>query len=924
MSSLESRALGILAEALHAIGPGEELDIDALCERHPDLAHALREAYADFRALDGIAEQVGLVSETRQREGDASGPGSEGGVRVVAESVLARFQGDVGSPYPYELREAVARGGQGVVVRAWDSRLEREIAIKRTLEPMSKALRSREELRALTRFLGEARVTSQLDHPGIVPVHEVGRDPDGHAYFTMRLVRGRTLQAIIDSAESGNSEWTLPRLVGILREVCDAVAFAHSRGIVHRDLKPTNVMVGAFGEVQVMDWGMARELEASDRRGVRVRDAASREASDDRGADVLWTRAGEVLGTPAYMPPEQARGRVEDIGPRSDVYSLGAMLYHALEGHPPFVRPGESPAPVTVLTRVLDGPDEQWVGFSESTPDELVAIAKRAMQPDPDERYSSVHELSEELRAYIEGRVVRAHRSDALIAVRKWVARHRLPVSVAAIALVLISAMSGAAWRSARAAERSDQSQRAGQILGVPLSLTVRGVSNAEEGLQIVRQDMDGNRDRLQQHGILLGVGNDPLPPDLRSLRFAGGPELAAFLLEAHYEEWRGWLTYASRGGGLSEEDGQRLANISSWIARNESSPFRRRWREVMEGLRLRQEQAGARSLLNETSVGALDDVRDIEAYGELADALGNPQEAAAAFGAALDRDPDRARCHAYLSMLGTNQRDQARHLMRWVQSAPEDLRAWTVLGFELLRSAFREQDTTLALAAMELGAQQASLENRALALGGKEGFELLLAHVNQEERPRREAFVNLGVLTGDLERVQKALPQLERGVELYPGSQSLRHNLGLCYRETKAFARAREQFVRAAELKGRASWEANTNAGEEFNRLYLTAGNSPDHLRRTVSYFERALELRPDDPRSHKSMALALLHSESLEGKRRAVDHAEKCLALGGDGQLPRLVFVMLSKFFLSRSAETAPLVERLETLKAALDGEE
>ncbi|MCA9317888.1 MAG: serine/threonine protein kinase, partial [Planctomycetes bacterium] len=184
----------------------------------------------------------------------------------------------------------------------------------------------------VARFLEEALVTGQLDHPGVVPVHELGLDPTGRVFFTMKLVRGEDLRAVLGRVHRNEPDWTVPRALGLLLRACEAMAYAHDKHVIHRDLKPGNIMVGRFGEVYVMDWGLARVLGRPDARDLRLRPDVGTTASlhSERHEQAsehspLVTMDGDVVGTPAYMPPEQARGAIDELSPASDVYALGAI-----------------------------------------------------------------------------------------------------------------------------------------------------------------------------------------------------------------------------------------------------------------------------------------------------------------------------------------------------------------------------------------------------------------------------------------------------------------------------------------------------------------------------------------------------------------------------------------------------------------------
>ncbi|MCA8969013.1 MAG: serine/threonine protein kinase, partial [Planctomycetes bacterium] len=223
----------------------------------------------------------------------------------------------------YEIRRHIDAGGMGTIYEVWDRELRRSLAMKvvRGRRPTNSC--SQESwARAQARLRNEARVLGDLVHPGIVPVHDVGETPGGDLFFAMQLVDGRHFEELIDEHHAGTG-WPLTRLVDALRRVCEAVAHAHARGIVHRDLKPKNVMVGPFSETYVLDWGLAARVDAA--ATARAEPSAIAHANNPEQSQVL-SRTGGVVGTPGYMPPEQATHDPVAADPRADVYSAGAIL----------------------------------------------------------------------------------------------------------------------------------------------------------------------------------------------------------------------------------------------------------------------------------------------------------------------------------------------------------------------------------------------------------------------------------------------------------------------------------------------------------------------------------------------------------------------------------------------------------------------
>lgn len=364
--------------------------------------------------------------------------------------------------------EEVARGGMGVIFKAHDPSLARDVAMKVILgddgvSSRATTLRPDDEdaaavRRTVARFVVEAQVTARLDHPGVVPVHRLGVDERGRVFFTMRLVRGRALDAVLGHAARGEEGWSLTQAVQVLLKVCDTLSYAHSRGVIHRDVKPANVMVGAYGEVYVMDWGLAKWAgePAATPAAPGDGDAAGPPppaAGPDAAADAGLTSAGSVVGTPTYLAPETAEGRPADV--RSDVYAVGAMLYELLAGAPPYARESREQGTLGVLRAVLGGPPAPLGAAAPRAPLDLVAVTEKAMARDRAARYASVRELGQDLQSWLEGRVVLASRHGPLVELRKWIGRNR-GTAIAAAAAVLAGVVGAVAYGLRERAANAD------------------------------------------------------------------------------------------------------------------------------------------------------------------------------------------------------------------------------------------------------------------------------------------------------------------------------------------------------------------------------------------------------------------------------------------------------------------------------------
>lgn len=368
-----------------------------------------------------------------------------------AVSALGRFAEPRQDSERYGERRLHAEGGLGRVWRAHDQRMGRVVALK-DLRP---ELGQRPPV--LWRFIQEARITSQLEHPNIIPIYDLYHDQGRPPFYTMKFISGRTLQDALElfHAAPAAGRWSsleFHKLLSIFAQVCEAIAYAHSRGVIHRDLKPANVALGEFNAVMVIDWGLARRLDEA-------------EIPTDEGlveGRLDQTRAGDVLGTPAYMAPEQAEGAVERIGPATDVYGLGAMLYAILTGQPPHPEQAGETAP-EYLKRIASTatPPAQ-------APPPLAAMAARAMAQRPGDRYPSAADIAADVNRWLAGQAVSAHREGWPQRLARWMRQHPAWTQAAAsIALLLMVAASvlitnsWAAERTLQAVGRANLEQEA-------------------------------------------------------------------------------------------------------------------------------------------------------------------------------------------------------------------------------------------------------------------------------------------------------------------------------------------------------------------------------------------------------------------------------------------------------------------------------
>jgi hypothetical protein len=426
------------------------------------------QTYAGGRLCPGCLLRGGLEADLDPAPTDEPSPGAR-------LSSLPHAFGD------YELLDVIARGGMGVVYRARQISLDRIVAVKMLLAGEFAGPEFVE------RFRAEAGAVARLQHPGIVAIHEVG-EHEGHPFFSMDYVEGRNLAEVI--SDLGVRSLDFQRSASWLKSIAEAVHYAHQRGILHRDLKPSNVLIDALGQPRLTDFGLAKRFTSD---------------PSAAGDPLSLTLSGQVLGSPNYLPPEQAGGRHARVGPPSDVYSLGAILYHLLTGRPPF----QAESLTTLLKQVVETVPVAPRLLNPGIPRDLETICLKCLEKDVQRRYQTAQDVADELGRFLQDLPIQARPVNAAGRVVRWCRRQPVRAGLsAALILALLFGMTGIAWQLQRA--------RAGELLALRHAYAgdIREAQRAlEEG------DLGGARrtlDKYRPGQPALGVGQPMLAVDLR------------------------------------------------------------------------------------------------------------------------------------------------------------------------------------------------------------------------------------------------------------------------------------------------------------------------------------------------------------------------------------------------------------------------
>jgi serine/threonine protein kinase len=521
-------------------------DLDSLVNRHLQMHQG--DATLSLGALSSVDGARSILLEVADPEVQSSlrllprthilGTDPQRAATIAQPS---RESENSGRPARFKILRPHAKGGLGEVFVAYDEELNREVALKEI------QLREDRNPDNRHRFIMEAEITGRLEHPGIVPVYALGSYSDGRPYYAMRFIEGEDLREAIkgfhdkdnESSDSPERRVAFRELLRRFVDVCNAIAFAHSKGVLHRDLKPENVMLGRYGETLIVDWGLAKPIG-------KAESATPSDVSliqPQSGSGITPTQMGSTIGTPAYMSPEQAAGRLDQLGPASDIYSLGATLYTLLTG-----KKSVDGDLVEVLRKVERGEIVPPRQVNPSTPEPLEAICRKAMSLKPEDRYASALDLAQDVELWLSDEPVSAWREPARVRAGRWIRKHRTLVAtalatllVAVVGLLTVAAVQTKSGRDLAAKNRELELSNAS--LAEARDRAERRVDLAVGAIENFRTAVDGNLDvknRPENEGLRKTLLQSPLAfyqklRDDLSVNADTGPETRAKLADAYY-----------------------------------------------------------------------------------------------------------------------------------------------------------------------------------------------------------------------------------------------------------------------------------------------------------------------------------------------------------------------------------------------------
>ncbi len=784
----------------------------------------------------------------------------------------------------YQLSGEIARGGMGAVLRGRDVDLGRDLAVKVLLEKYT----DRPEV--ARRFIEEAQIGGQLQHPGVVPVYDIGRFGD-RPFFTMKLVKGKTLQTLL--SERADLTADRPRLLGIAVQVAQTLAYAHAKGVIHRDLKPANIMVGAFGEVQVMDWGLAKVLAEG---GVADEVRAKRQQQEPEDVTTIRTvrssgsagsgtdtEAGWLLGTPAYMPAEQANGYVELLDRRSDVFGLGAILCEILTGKPPYV--GRSTEEVRRKAANGDLADA-WARLDGCGADaELIALTRACLAPEAVDRPKDAQAVADGLTAYLDGVQERLHQAELAEAEARAKAveeakRRRLTLALAGTVLLALT-LGGGGWlyvRAERDAHQAQLSRDVNEAVNKATALREQARTAAVGSVLLFAQA----REQAQRAVALVESG--PADATLKELVL----QLQAGLDE---EEKDRTLVAALDEARLAQAES---ADDNNGFAKERAVPkFREAFRAFglaagegepkVAAARIRQRPAAVQQAI----LAALDEWDDLagdpkykitERHREWLRAVLEAAEPDDAWGKKVRsarRESDVVKRQAALEALaksatvaelparaltrlaGGLRPPQAVELLRRAQRQyPADFWVNEDLG-KMLKEVTppeREEAVRFLTAAVALRPESPGAHlNLGIALYHKRQLDEAIACYNKaiELEPKySNAHNNLGLALKDKGQLDEAITCYNKAIALDPKNAAAHYNLGNALKNKHQVDEAIASWKKAIEIYPKHAWALN-NLGNALK--------NKGQLGEAIACYNKAIALEPKYAKAHNNLGLAL-----------------------------------------------------------------
>jgi tetratricopeptide (TPR) repeat protein len=783
---------------------------------------------------------------------------------------------------PYTLQGQVGQGGMGVVWRARDRLFRRSLAVKVLAEHHNHS----GDLRR--RFVEEAQLMGQLQHPGIPPVHDLGELPDGRPYFAMKLIKGKTLAALLKERTGPDQEQ--PRLLAIFEQVCQTLAYAHAQRILHRDLKPSNIMVGAFGEVQVMDWGLAKLLGSAAERTEQAEVPASTICTVRTDEPDTATQTGQALGTPAYMAPEQARGETGLLDERCDVFGLGAILCEILTGQPAFVGRNTK----EVLHSAQKGDTAVALArLEQSGADrELVKLARHCLAADRQDRPAHAGAVAQALTdhlAQVQERLRHAEleRKAAEVRAAEQRKRRRVALRLGSIIALLVVVLGVAGWWMDRSEAQARRKEEERQVRGlqaaeslceqVELALAAGKADRAEPALKLLRQRLaDLNAGDLQQR--LAQTEKDlAMLRELQRLFFQRWQVAQQVVLELLYSDKRGEVwTKSPTGTGQAgyapvvnraalRQDyaaafaayglAQAPAPTAAWVEQVRQSHIKTALLDALDQwFLIEPESAALLAVLN-----ALDAPR-APARQLLADRAANQRSRIEL--TTVEDDQHEPATALYLSELLPDDRAVAL-LKKAVARNPDDHRLLTVLVYRLLVShpMRATEAVSYARAAHALQPRNAcACLLVAVALNEERQWDESLSYAHQALTldPNSSAAHNhLGSTYNHRGEYDHAIPHLNKAIALDPKNAVAHNNLGFAYMRKGDVAEGIRLLKKAIDLDPQCI-TAHTNLGSTFNDQ-----GAYDAAR---AHLDKAIAIDPKNAMAHNNLGFTYLKTGDVE----------------------------------------------------------